>query len=136
MRTTRGESRVWLAPLFFLGAATASAIYLFRRFDRYAVDGRSMLPTLQEGDWVIVDRRAYPGVPGPGDVVVARDPREPTRLVFKRVNHIDLHKRAWLLGDNSEESTDSRVFGGVAQDAVLGKVRWRYWPPGRAGRVR
>ena len=95
-----------------------------------------MLPTLQDGDWVIIDRNAYSAEPRAGDVILAHDPRDPARLVFKRVNHVDLHKRAWLLGDNVEESTDSRIFGGVGADAVAGKVVWRYWPLAHFGPVR
>lgn len=94
-----------------------------------------MMPTLNDGDWVVVDRRAYSGMPRAGDVVLAQDPRDPSRVLLKRVNHIDLHGRAWLLGDNVDESTDSRIFGGLSEDLVLGRVSWRYWPPARAGRV-
>ena len=108
---------------------------MFRRFDRFRVEGRSMMPTLRDGDWVVVDIRGHRSEPRPGEVIIAQDPRDPARLLFKRVNHVDLHKRAWLLGDNVDESTDSRVFGGVPCDAIVGKVLWRYWPPARFGRV-
>ncbi len=37
----------------------------------------------------------------------------------------------FLLGDNRAESIDSRTYGAVDLDAVVGRVVWRVWPPGR-----
>ncbi|MDG5473438.1 signal peptidase I [Jeotgalibacillus sp. ET6] len=34
----------------------------------------------------------------------------------------------FVLGDNRKESLDSRIFGFVEQDTVVGKVNLRYWP--------
>jgi signal peptidase I len=39
-----------------------------------------------------------------------------------------------VLGDDRGESTDGRTFGPVPGEALVGVVRFRYWP--RAGRVR
>jgi signal peptidase I len=41
----------------------------------------------------------------------------------------------FLLGDNRAESVDSRTFGPVRLNRVVGPVLVRYWPPGRYGRV-
>lgn len=41
----------------------------------------------------------------------------------------------FLLGDNRAHSTDSRAYGPVERSRVIGRAWWRYWPPGRAGRV-
>jgi nickel-type superoxide dismutase maturation protease len=91
-----------------------------------------MEPTLREDDWIIVDRRAYRAArPRVGDVVLARDPRDATRELVKRVARVDLHGDAWLLGDNGPRSTDSRVFGAVPTEAITGQVRMRYWPAPR-----
>lgn len=38
----------------------------------------------------------------------------------------------WLMGDNREDSADSRYFGAVKADSVIGIVVARYWPLGRA----
>lgn len=34
----------------------------------------------------------------------------------------------FALGDNREESTDSRAFGSVSDDRIIGKVILRFWP--------
>jgi signal peptidase I len=38
-----------------------------------------------------------------------------------------------VLGDNRSQSCDSRAWGTVARDAIVGKVLLRYWPPTRIG---
>jgi signal peptidase I len=39
----------------------------------------------------------------------------------------------FVLGDNSSNSLDSRHFGPIKCDSIVGKVNWIYWPPGRRG---
>jgi phage repressor protein C with HTH and peptisase S24 domain len=81
-----------------------------------------MVPTLHPGDLCLVDWRATIRT---GDVVVARLPDRP--LGVKRA--VALTPDGWLLaGDNPAESTDSRTFGAVAANDVLGRVVLRYWP--------
>lgn len=38
-----------------------------------------------------------------------------------------------VLGDNRENSSDSRFFGVVTRDRILGTVIFRFWPPKEAG---
>jgi nickel-type superoxide dismutase maturation protease len=93
---------------------------------RYEVEGDSMAPVLHHGERVLVNRAAY-WLRGPrtGDVVVLRDPRAPHRLLIKRIeSSADGGYR--VLGDNADTSTDSRVFGPVTRDQIVGKVLSRY----------
>ena len=39
----------------------------------------------------------------------------------------------FLMGDNRTDSGDSRAFGPVARDQIVGRAFARYWPPGRIG---
>ncbi|MCY3580855.1 MAG: signal peptidase I [bacterium] len=39
----------------------------------------------------------------------------------------------WVLGDNRNNSRDSRVFGPIAEDTIVGRAFTRFWPPSRTG---
>jgi nickel-type superoxide dismutase maturation protease len=119
-----------------LGAGLAAAATARRWVDVVEVRGGSMAPTLLPGDWLIVESRTFGRrAPLPGEVVLAPDPRKPSRELIKRVAALDaVAGVVELRGDAPEASTDSRVFGAVP----LASIRWRavarYWPPGRAAR--
>ncbi len=71
-----------------------------------------------------------------GEVVLAADPREPSRELIKRVAAVDAESRTVdLRGDAPEASTDSRTFGAVPVEAVYWRVVARYWPAARATRL-
>ncbi len=96
-------------------------------FARYRVAGRSMAPAFSPDERVLVSRAAYWfSRPRPGDPVVVRDPRQPDRLLLKRIDQ-PAGTGSWLVsGDNPAASTDSRQFGPVSRDLILGKVWFRY----------
>jgi nickel-type superoxide dismutase maturation protease len=89
---------------------------------RVEVVGGSMAPALRPGDWWLVRWTHRVRV---GDVVVARRPDRPDLLVVKRVAR-RTPEGWWLSGDNAEFSDDSRVFGPVPADLVLGRLVRRY----------
>jgi nickel-type superoxide dismutase maturation protease len=92
-----------------------------------------MCPTLLPGDRLVVAGRRL----RPGDLAAVRDPRAPARVIVKRVVVVDRTSgTVEVVGDNPEESTDSRTFGPVPRSLVVGRVRWRYWPPARRGRAK
>lgn len=69
---------VILAVVLYLGINAVSA--------RVRVDGFSMNPTLQDGEYVLVNKLAYKtGVPARGDIVVFRFPMDPKQDLIKRV---------------------------------------------------
>jgi nickel-type superoxide dismutase maturation protease len=96
-----------------------------------------MSPTLEPGDWLLVDPDAYlEAPPQPGDLVLVPDPRAASRLLVKRVSETD-HDGTMLFvaGDAPTASTDSRSFGHVEADRVEGRPWFRYWPPRRWGSI-
>ena len=86
------------------------------------VQGRSMVPTLSPGQQVLVNPTAYRDRhPQTGDVVVARHPHQTDLVVIKRVGRVD-SSALQLLGDNPQQTTDSRDYGPVPIDCLLGQV--------------
>ena len=96
-----------------------------------------MSPTLRDGDWLLVDPEAYRGSPpGRGDLVLLPDPREPDRLLVKRVVEASADgQQLMVAGDTPATSTDSRHFGPVASGAVEGRPWFRFRPLRRWGRI-
>ena len=125
--------------LLAAGAAAAWAALRWRPF-RVEVAGSSMAPALHPGDWALAVRG---GPIRKGDVVVVRHPDRPGREMVKRVTGTPgeevhpgrtLGRDEWfVVGDNAEASTDSRTLGPVPRSAIVGRVRFVYWPPDRWG---
>jgi nickel-type superoxide dismutase maturation protease len=100
---------------------------------RVAVTGPSMEPTVREGDWLLVRQlRRRPRV---GELVIAADPREPARLLVKRVTAV-VGDLVTVMGDRPDRSTDSREFGPIPSSAIVGSPVFRYAPLERVGLVR
>jgi len=94
------------------------------RWSPVRVEGGSMSPTLPVGALVAVSRvRADPEV---GAVVVVRRPDGSEHL--KRIASRD-GAEYFVLGDNAEASTDSRHYGSVRRQDIVGIARFCYWPP-------
>ena len=89
-----------------------------------------MEPALRAGDWIVISRLGRQ--PRVGEIVLVRDPREPARLMLKRVASV-ADGACTVLGDRPEESTDSRIFGPVQLADVLGRAVFRYGPITRMG---
>ena len=96
-----------------------------------------MRPTLEPGDWLLVDPDAYRDTPPRvGDLVLVPDPRQPERLLVKRVAEAhDDGRELFVTGDRHDASTDSRAFGSVSTETLEGRPWFRYWPPRGLGRI-
>ena len=86
--------------------------------ERYRVQGDSMLPSLKDGDEVLVQPTESYQI---GDIVVAKHPFKQSVVLIKRVSEID-KTSVFLTGDNPRESTDSRTLGKILIKDILGKV--------------
>ena len=115
-----------------------------------------MLPAIAPGDWLLVDPTTRHW-PRRGSVVVFREP-ETDELAIKRVRgrggdrvpfnggYIVIGEgEAWLEADATvaaaEEAgfgppIDSNRFGPVPVEQLVGRVWFRYGPPGRVGLIR
>ena len=76
-----------------------------------------MAPLFQNGDIVFAVR--FAGLQK-DDVVILLDPRG-KRLLLKRIYSIK-QNMFFVIGDNLDESTDSRTFGWIEKEYILGKV--------------
>lgn len=87
---------------------------------QYICEGNSMYPTLKNGDAVLVAKAAE--IIEVGDIVLAKHPVEQISEVIKRVQKINERGHYFLVGDNLEESVDSRDYGAVTRKYIKGKV--------------
>jgi len=112
--------------------ATALIIKLFF-FDFMITEGHSMTPAIKQGALLLVCKVFY-GIrkPGSGAYFVRwRVPREGEVVVFytplgeiavKRCSEILPENMFYALGDNQAQSYDSRNYGPVSNDRIIGKV--------------
>jgi nickel-type superoxide dismutase maturation protease len=84
------------------------------------VRGPSMVPTLRDGDTILVRRTSRVHA---GDVVVARFPGQPGLVVKRAVRPVD--GGWWVEGDNDAIADDSRRYGPAV---VEGRALLRWWP--------
>lgn len=146
-----------LAVVLFLGINTVSA--------RVRVDGFSMRPTLDDGEFILVNKLSYKFWDVQrGDIIVFHFPRNPSEELIKRVIGLPgdrivvqnnelyvngqrieetyiaqapLYSGEWtvaegtlfVLGDNRNNSNDSKDWGLLPFDQVVGKAVLIYWPP-------
>jgi signal peptidase I len=123
---------------------------------RVAVVEASMRPAIEPGDWLLVDPRVRRW-PAPGSVVVFREP-DTDELAIKRVaagpgDRVSFAEgylmlgddEAWLTADADSAATaklgfgeprDSRNYGPVPLELLVGRAWFRYAPLRRFGRLR
>lgn len=96
---------------------------LLRRRIRIRVTGDSMQPTLNNGDIVLVNKKAYTDTfPQIGDIVIARHPYQKDLTIIKRIAEITVEERLILHSDNPKAGSDSRQFGTISPSRILGQV--------------
>ena len=121
------------AIIFALAAALILKVFFF---DFIIAQGQSMEPAIKNGDVLIVSRLRY-GIrlpwrqkylicwaqPKTGEVVVFYTPTG--ELAVKRCSSIIDDRRFYAEGDNFLASYDSRSYGAVPVDNIIGKVLLR-----------
>jgi signal peptidase I len=144
----------------------------------FRIPSESMVPTLEVGDRVLVNKLSYdahdlhrgdvivferpPGLPSgpndpkdlikrviglPGDTVMTKDgsvyidgqrleePYVPsTSPSYNLDDPVTIPEgQVWVMGDNRTNSEDSRAFGPIDTDTIIGRAFMIMWPPGRVG---
>jgi signal peptidase I len=186
-------------PLLILSAVVLAIVVKGFLVQAFFIPSRSMEPTLDVGDRVVVNRMAYRlGDPGhcqvavflrptetkpeasggplewvrravaqglggtppgnedlikrvvglPGDVLEGRDgrlwrngrpvaePYLPPRTVTSDFGPVRIQlDHYWMMGDNREDSADSRYFGQVPRSALVGRAIVKVWPIPHVGEL-
>lgn len=106
--------------------------YLFPILD---INGRSMYPTYRDGEKSLATRLVLKKHLKPGQVIIYQAPQEDLGkriIVIKRIKEVRIvqspfnHKKSvveyFCVGDNLDESYDSRYYGYISSEAVIGIV--------------
>jgi len=87
------------------------------------VRGSSLWPDFREGDYVLVVSSPFRlGKVRPGDVIVFQQPGY--GILLKRVQRVLENGQSFEVRGTQIASSDSRNFGPVPQERLLGKVIW------------
>jgi signal peptidase I len=128
-----GKSAKLVQPGKAIAAAFCIALVMkLFLFDFMIAEGRSMIPAIRSGDLLLVNRAAYGlrlpwtgsymlrwKLPETGDIVVFKNPLGETAV--KRCAAVE-ERGLFALGDNGPDSLDSRSYGYIQLDSILGKV--------------
>lgn len=135
----------------------AALILKFFVFDIYKVNGDSMSPYLKSGDIILVEKLSYKfKEPEIGDVIVLKEDTliikriaavendkikftENDLYVNDKLQINDIHSKGvkeesipkdyfYVIGDNKNLSLDSRIFGPIHRDAVIGRYLFKLIP--------
>ncbi|CAN5335042.1 hypothetical protein BH10ACI2_BH10ACI2_18630 [soil metagenome] len=94
-------------------------LYRLGRLRGFLVEGDSMSPTIKNCERVLIRPGSDFAI---GDIVLAAHPYKRSVKILKRAIAIDAENNITLIGDNPHVSTDSRTFGAVSIESILGRA--------------
>jgi signal peptidase I len=100
---------------------------IFGIFGRVIVEGASMAPTYNPQDWLLVRYRTFKKrlALEQGDVAVIERERQPGIFYIKRITEIKKDSAGlitYYVSSDNDSGTDSRTWGYLSRDEVIGKV--------------
>lgn len=87
------------------------------------IRGNSIEPYLKDGDFAIIRKRNKHMVFHVGEYIVFH--QKMYGILIKKIHHIDEQSQALTVHGSNEFSSDSRLFGDVVPNQVIGKVIFR-----------
>jgi signal peptidase I len=138
---------VWLMGFLVI----PSTVYGYAKdnfLEAYSIPTSSMEPAVLKGDLILADKTAYRRMaPRKGDIVIFVYSDDRSKRFIKRVEALPgnlitnrdgakqevPHGFIYVLGDNRQNSLDSRNFGFVALSDVIAKARQVYFSSGDNG---
>ena len=93
------------------------------------INGHSMMPLINHDDWILVNLDINPDNLKINEIILLEDP-DNKELLIKRIQSIKAKKQKefYVIGDNIDDSYDSRAFGYIKKESIIGKPILRYWP--------
>jgi len=91
-------------------------------FKLLKVSGHSLWPLYEDGDYVLIAHPRLAGAIRPGDVLVFRNAVYGTMI--KQVERVVPDSNELYVVGTHDGSVDSREFGAISRQAVIGKVIW------------
>ncbi len=123
LRWQQRAPTVVLFATLFLAVVTKSYV-----FESFRMPSSSMHPTIEVGDRFMIDKLSpHFGGYHRGDVIVHVYPCDAQRDYIKRIIGLPVDTEVFVLGDNRNNSNDSRVWGGVPMSAIKGRVTLVWW---------
>jgi nickel-type superoxide dismutase maturation protease len=98
------------------------AKWVLGRRKQFKVYGPSMMPTLKAGQHALVKPRFRPKSLKAGAIVVLKHPKQQGLKLIKRIQKNDGGEKFFVQGDNLSATTDSRDFGPVPAELIIGQV--------------
>lgn len=92
---------------------------------RFQISNVSMLPTLKPQDNVLVVPVSAASPLLVGDIIIFFHPLQPRLRLIKRISETFYDGSCYVLSDNAAEGSDSRTFGVVGRELIIGKVTSR-----------